>query len=460
MEELTQEENQAFEKAFDSVLNLDKKDYPSMIGGLKVASGVEFEVSSPIDKSIIFGRFQEPEQGLADNAVEAAGEAFKKWSKVSSEEKVKIFSQLGDALESRRFWYAALVTLVSGKTRAESLEEVDSLITIIDDCCDSISSKEGKPVGVWAVVSEFNSPLAAPIGYSCAAMMAGNTVVLAPAKQSAIVCYMAYDILEKAGLPGGVLNLIVGRNSKPTEDLTNNLGVSGIVATGSGKRLEDMIFLQTDDELRFVNEIKGMNPIFVYKPGSMKEAVKTVVDSFFPYMCQRTDSCSKVIVTMPEYKTFLEELLKQAKNITVSDPADVETVAGPLISEEKEKEFFDVLDSVKDCVVFGGKKIRTPLTSNGSYVMPAILTGLPEEHELNEMDSALPIMTIEIANDVDHAIELINCSEYGLSAGILSKEQSVVSKFVDEINADEIFINESSKSIGLASKAKVENFYK
>ena len=454
------EESRFFNAAIDSVLTNGKKDYPSYVGGFKVASGNQFQVCSPVDKSIIFGSFQEPEDGLMDRAVVVAKEAFAKWSKTSAEERTEIFDKALETIEQQKYRLAAIVSLSVGMKREDALEEVGRLIEVIAKACDDIEEKKGKAIGVWAVLTSHNSPLAAPMGYACAAMIAGNSVIMIPSVRAPVPVYAVYEILEDAGLPGGVLNVVVDRSMKYkcTTELANNPDVSGIVAAGSGQRMEDLMFLQMDDELRFINEIKGMNPILVYKPSSMKEAAKTVINSAFSFMGQRLDSCSKVVVLESEQKAFIDALVAEAKNIKITDPNEPDAFAGPIISERKVKAFEDLVDELKGNIIYGGKKVKDILTENGYYVTPAIVMGLDEEHDLNNMDSALPILSVQVVEDVDQAIDIINCTEYGMCAGVITKDASFAERFVDEINADEVFINDHSKIIGVASRALVSNF--
>ena len=454
------EVDRLFDAAIDLVLSNGKKDYPSYVGGFKVASGNQFQICSPVDKSIIFGTFQEPEDGLTERAVVVAKDAFKKWSKTSAAERTEIFDKVLAAVEQQRYRLAAIVSMSVGMTRDDALEEVDRLIEVIAKACDDIEEKKGKAIGVWAVLSSHNSPLAAPMGYACAAMIAGNTVIMIPSVRAPVPVFALYEILEDAGLPGGVLNIIVDRSMKYkcTTDLANNPEVSGIVAAGSGQRMEDLMFLQMDDELRFINEIKGMNPILVYKPGNMKEAARTVLDSAFSYMGQRLDSCSKVVVLENEQKAFIDALVAEAKNIKITDPNEPDAFAGPIISERKVERFLQMADELRGNIIFGGKRVKDMLTENGYYVTPAIVMGLDEEHDLNNMDSALPILSVQVVEDIDQAIDIINCTEYGMCAGVITKDQAFAERFVDEINADEVFINDPSNIIGVASRALVANF--
>ena len=175
-------------------------------------------------------------------------------------------------------------------------------------------------------------------------------------------------------------------------------------------------------------------------------------------MGQRLDSCSKVIVLESEQKAFIDALVAEAKNIKITDPNEPDAFAGPLISERKVKRFLEMVEDLRGNIIFGGKKVSDILTENGYYVTPAIVMGLDEEHDLNNMDSTLPILSVQVAEDADQAIDIINCTEYGMCAGIITKDQAFAERFLKEINADEVFINDPSNIIGVASRALVANF--
>ena len=453
------EEDLKYDGAVNAVLHLNKKDYPAYIGGLAVASGHDFPVWSPIDDTIIFGTFQEPEDGLTDYAVETAKKAFATWSKVPAEERVEIFDRALESIIQQKYKLAGLATVCAGMTRDEAFDEVERLIEVIDNACQDVSDGiKGKPQGVWAILTEYNSPLAAPLGYCAAAMLAGNTVVIIPSKYCPVPVFTIYDIFVQAGLPDGVMNIITDRFDSTSASLANNIDAIGVVAAGSGDRLEDLIFLQADDELRFINELKGMNPIFVYKPANMKDAAKKVVRSAFAFAGQRVDACSKVIVTMDEQKQLTSAILEEVKNIKVDDPAEIETSMGPIMTRPQFELFEKIVKKYSDYLVYGGKRIVNDITSGGYYVTPAVFMGVPEDDDLNNIDNALPILVISITDSVESAIDEVNYTEFGLSAGIITKEEAVADQFIRGVNADEVFVNDPSVIIGTAGKAKVENF--
>ncbi|MCL2785971.1 MAG: aldehyde dehydrogenase family protein [Methanomassiliicoccaceae archaeon] len=452
------DEDRKFDAALNSVLQMDKRDYPCHVGGLMVASGSEHMVRSPVDESILFGRFQEPEDGLADRAVAVASSAFDRWSITDPKERAEIFGNVLDIFRKQRYRMAAAVTISAGMTRDDALYEADRLIEITEDGIRKMSEGiKGKPIGVWAVLSEYNSPLAAPAGHAVSAILAGNAVVMIPPKECPFPVYMIYDILSQV-LPDGVLNLMFDRTGKASSALIGNENVKGIAASGRGDRFEDLMFAAVDEELTFIGEFKGMNPMVVYRPQSMKAAAEFAISSAFGFGGQRMDSCSKVIVTMGERKQFVDHLLVAAGRITVGDPAERETTVGPVISKESMNDFLNMVKENRANLIFGGKRVTGDVTDAGYYVMPAIFAELPDGSELNEMDHSLPILSVQTVADLDEAIEAANDCEFGSSMGIASKDEKAVERFLAAAGSDVVYVNGTSGAVGTAVKASVTGF--
>lgn len=452
----TTEEGREFEKAVFQVLGGEKKDYPNYIGGFQVASGHDFTITSPIDESIVYGRFQEPEEGTMVEAVTAAKKELDSWSAVPVAERAAYFEKYLKVLEARRLFYAAMVTVSTGMVREDALSEVDSLIAAIRGILQEAGTFSGKPVGVWAIISAHNSPMASPIAYAVAAMVAGNTVVMNPSKYCPLPVHNFYEVMERYGLPGGVLNLVVDRRDQSTEELANDMRVAGIAASGSGDRLEDLMFLQVDDELRFINDIKGMNPAIVYRPSDMKATARAIIDSAFSYSGQRLYSCSKVIVTAEDQKRLMEALSELMKDLNVGDPVNDTTYTGPVISQEAADRFGEI--STENMPFLISKAPSAMDTPSELYVSPVIVSGLDDENDLSYMDSGLPILNVKVVDTLDAAFEEIQNTECGLSAGIFAKDPKVIARFKEEVDVPQTYVNESSRGLAAAHGATLAAF--
>jgi len=453
-------DDEKFETAFNAVLQLKKKDYPSYIGGMKVASGLEFVVKSPVDNTILFGTFQEPEDGTTDYAVDVALKVHPTWAEMPLEKRISFFGNLLEMIKTQRYRLAAAVLLSSGMTRRESVAEVDRLIEVIStECARPADNLKGK-TGVWGIITSYNSPLASPMGHAVAAMIAGNTVVVMPSRHCPVPVFMVYEMMESVGLPSGAFNLIVDKKDKTYERLANDYRLEGVLISGSAEYLEDTIFLGVDDELKVLNELKGMSPIIVHKPGDVNAAASDIISSAFSYSGQRLFSTSKIIVTAEDSNKLVNALLEKAKELKIGDPSEADVFAGPLISEVNAKKFIKTMEGIRGNVLYGAKRIESEFTQNGFFYVPAIITGLSNDNDLMYMDPGLPVLCIKTVQDIDSAFEELEETECGLSAGIMTKDPRAIERFLSEADVMFKFVNESSVSLRPAVYARAEEFLK
>ncbi|MBO4797295.1 MAG: aldehyde dehydrogenase family protein, partial [Candidatus Methanomethylophilaceae archaeon] len=389
-------------------------------------------------------------------AVSAALKAHGEWIKLSPVERAEFFKMPLETLKARRMYYAALVTVSTGMVREDALREVDTLIDIISRAVSDASGAGKGKTGVWAVISAHNSPLATPVGYAVAAMIAGNAVVMAPSKYCPSPVYAFYSLTEKAGLPGGVLNLIADRKDSSAEELANDSRLTGVVAAGSGERLEDLMFLQVDDELSFINELKGMNPVLVYRPSNIKAAAREIADSAFYYSGQGMFSCSKVIITADEQDQFINALADRMSELSVSDPVNDTSFTGPVISKEAARKYSELASEYSGFVISETRPDCGDL--RGPYVPLIAVSGLDEDCDLNYMDSGFPVLNVKVTGGIGDALEELENTECGLSAGIFTKDSKVLERFRETVQVPCVFVNEGSRSLRPGIRARVSEF--
>lgn len=238
----------------------------------------------------------------------------------------------------------------------------------------------------------------------------------------------------------------------------NHPDLAGIVVCGSGETVDDAMFVHVDEDLGFILEAKGMNPALISRYADMSAAASMVCKSAFSYTGQRLDACSKVVVLEPYYEEFLNCLLKAVVKFRVGDPAERDVCTGPLISKERTQEFLALASDLKDNIVYGGERLTDGYLEDGEYVSPAILVGLDDNHEFNVIDHSLPFLSVQVATDLQDAIEKINMSETGLSGGIFTDDPAEKELFMREVKADVIYLNSSSNNIAPGLKAAVSAF--
>ena len=449
-----------FDKFIDIVLDAPKHDCTAKIGHFDIASGTEDILYSPVDDAIIFGRLQDPEPGTAARAATVASEAFKTWSSTSPSERKEILLKVATLMEPRLYRMAAEVVLSTGMAREDAFNEAVTAIEAVKEAAAACDSPMGKPLGVWAVVALRSSPLASPVGYAAKAIAAGNTVVLVPSGACPKPVFSAFDVFRTAGLPDGVLNVVCDRVDRFIPELCDTLEVMGTVASGCGPAMDEMMFLAVDDDMHFVNEVKGMNPVVVSAPGDMKKAASAILESAFVNSGMGLYACSKVFVKAEEERALLSALVEKLKDLKVGDPTYAGTAMGPLLNDKAEKAFVELRDSHMDCVAYGGKKIRSD--SNGRYYSPLLLVGLDDEDELLYADSGLPVIALRSYASLDILTEELSQTDCGLSVGVMStdsKTVSAVKKFAEEDRLT-VWGNEGSRGLKAAARAKVSDFCK
>lgn len=452
-------DDKTFEAAIDMVLGREKHDFPQIIGGLKIASGTDRPLCSPIDSTVIFGTIQEPEEGTDALAVAKAREAFSSWSGTSPAERAAVIGKAASFARTARYRLAAEVMFSTGMVREDAMQEADRLIEVLDKAASDAGSVKGKPVGVWAVVALASSPLASAVGYAAAAIAAGNTAVIAPSGSCPLPVYTVYRFFEQAGLPAGVLNIVTDKSDAHIARLISEDGIDGIVASGCGRAVDELMFAPADESIKFINEVKGTNTIVVAHPSNIRKAAQDVADSAFAYAGQRLYSTSKVIVLAEEESEFVRALVEVAKDYCVGDPAEKRTKMGPLLSPEQEKRYLDFKAENEANLLFGGKKVSGEYLENGRYWTPMIFTGIDPSSDAIYEDQAIPALCIIPASGIDDAVGMLSEMDSGLSIGVISADDKTISKVKKAAGPGQtVFVNQSSRSLKPAAKACAENF--
>ena len=244
-------------------------------------------------------------------------------------------------------------------------------------------------------------------------------------------------------------------------ELSDDLNVSGIVASGCGKGMDDLMFLMVDEGLDFINEVKGMNPIVVAHPSDVKKAAADVLESAFKYTGQGLYSTSKVIVLAEDERDFIRALIEQAKDLNVNDPLEPDTFCGPLMSDDAQSRFERFLRDEEAFVLWGGKRVRKEFTENGAYYAPAILGSIPEEDDALFVDQALPVLMVRTVATVDDILDDLDQTDVGLSVGVMSRDNSVINLVKGAVDENvQVFVNKSSNGLKVALKAEMKNFLK
>jgi 1-pyrroline-5-carboxylate dehydrogenase len=350
-----------------------------------------------------------------------------------------------------------------GKNRIEALGEVEESADLIRYYSQTMEDNAGydhpmgnlgdatvhtrsvlRPHGVFAVISPFNFPMALAAGPTSAAMMAGNTVVLKPASASPLSAVKLIEAYHDAGVPAGVVNLIMGPGDVVGQALQDHPGIDGIVFTGSydvGMRLFHSF--STTWPRPCIVEMGGKNPAIVSRRADLEEAAEGIMRSAFGFGGQKCSANSRVYVERPVHDDLVRLLVEKTEAITIGDPVVRQNWLGPVINEAAvEKHQQAVADARRDGTVYvGGERLGDRGMENGFYVEPTVVGGLPASHRLFQDELFVPFTAVHAVDSLDEAIRLSNDTVYGLTAGVYSEDPSEVQQFLDQAQAGVLYIN-------------------
>lgn len=409
-------------------------------GSWRSASGVEFSSVNPANGKVLWTG-NESTVSDVNRAVDAASKAFGSWRLRSVEERISYLEKYRGLLEENKEEFALLVSRETGKPRWECLTEIGAMVAKLaisvkayHERCPSRSNPVGdassvlrfRPIGVMAVFGPFNLPVHLPNGHILPALIAGNTIVFKPSEQTPASGEYMVKLLEEAGIPAGVVNLVQG-SRETGEAIADSENVNGILFTGSyrvgsilhkkyGGRPEKMLAL----------EMGGNNPLIVDDVSDLNAAAYLTILSSFITSGQRCVCARRLIVPVGEAgDKFIDCLIAMSRKISVGDPAsDPEPFIGPVIS----KKSADAVMAAKNKLCEQGAKELLKMNQDGALLSPGILdvSGMV----LDDEEVFGPLLQIIRVKDFDEAIDEANKTRFGLSAGLISDDSQKYDKFI------------------------------
>ncbi len=470
-----------FDALFDNAVNdarkLFGKTYPLYIGGKPITAQDKIKEKSPIDGTVI-GYFQKGTREHARMAIKEAQAAFEKWRKTDYKDRAALFRKAASVFSKNKFLLSAILSYENGKSRYESVGEVDEAIDFMHYYANEMEMNKGfvrktamkqstvkvaagfqgapstksekvtislGPFGVFGVIAPFNFPVSISTGMSVGAMITGNTVIFKPSASDSMTMLTGlkiYEYLKEAGIPDGVFNYLSGPGSEVGDELVVNRGVSGIAFTGSRSVGTAMIAKAYALGLQktFIVEMGGKNPTIVSKTATIDDAVSGIASSAFGFDGQKCSACSRVYVHDSIKEEFVSKLIEKARNFKIGNPLQKDIYMGPLISENANNTYMEAIERARSAgrILYGGNIVKTGI--DGYYVEPAIIE-VRHDNELVHKELFVPILIIESYKDFGDALKLANDVDYGLTAGLYSNNRKEISDFMDRIEAGTVYIN-------------------
>ncbi len=462
---ITPKDDATYDNAVQLVRSRLGSRFAMYINGEKWAStGEEMPHPSPVDTRVIVSYFPKGTREDAKSAVDAARDAYPEWSATPYTERTKALRKAADLIIERRYELSAWMAFEVGKNRAESLAEVTEAAELIRYYCEQMEANNGfslplespgprqetvsvlRPYGVWAVIAPWNFPLALATGMTSGALVAGNAVVFKPSSDSPVLGYELARAYVDAGIPRGVFNFVTGAGGTVGAELQENPQVDGLIFTGS--KAVGMGLYHSFAEAYpkpVITEMGGKNPAIVTAKADLDEAAEGVMRAAFGFGGQKCSACSRVYVDQSVKDKFLTMLKDYTQKIVkIGDPTHKETFLGPVINKAAVETYAQAADEARNSggsFVSGGNLLTSGQFENGYFVEPAIVDGLPVTHSLFKDELFVPFLVVAGVESFDEALKLANDSEYGLCAGVYSKDKKELEKFFAQIEAGVTYAN-------------------
>ncbi|MFB5597911.1 MAG: aldehyde dehydrogenase family protein, partial [Nitrosopumilaceae archaeon] len=305
-----------------------------------------------------------------------------------------------------------------------------------------------KPYGVWGIIAPFNFPSAIAIGMTTGALITGNTAVLKPASDAPLSSFEFAKIIYPK-LPVGAINFVTGSGSIVGKAIIESPDVAGIAFTGSREvGVSSLKEFTKNHSKPFISEMGGKNPVIVTKHADLEKATDGVVRAAFGFGGQKCSACSRVYVQNDVADEFISKLVEKTKKLVIGNPWKKDVFLGPLINESAKQKFLDAANLARQDgkILAGGNIIADEEHQNGFYVEPTIVTNLPKDHKLIKEELFLPFLCIEKYDEFEQAIQMANNTDYGLTAGIFTKDKVQLEKFFEMIQAGTIYANREASA--------------
>ncbi|WP_142828971.1 L-glutamate gamma-semialdehyde dehydrogenase [Planococcus soli] len=437
------------------------QDYPLIIGGERITTEDKIVSFNPSNKEELIGRVSKSTKELAEQAMQSADEAFKTWKKVKPEIRADVLMRAAAIVRRRKHEFSALLTKEAGKpwneADADTAEAIDfmeyyarQMLRLKDGM--PVESRPGEdnrydyiPLGVGVVISPWNFAFAIMAGTTVAAMVAGNTVLLKPASTTPVVAYKFIEVLEEAGMPPGVVNYIPGPGSEVGDYLVDHANTRFISFTGSkevGLRIAERSSKVNEGQVwmkRLIAEMGGKNTMVVDKEADLELAAQSIVKSAFGFSGQKCSAGSRAVIVEDVYDTVVERVIELTKELTIGDPVDQSNYMGPVIDGNSYKKIMSYIEIGKEegRLVAGGDGDD----SKGYFVNPTVFADLDPNARVMQEEIFGPVVGITKAKDFDHAIEIANNTEYGLTGGVITNNRANLEKAREDFHVGNLYFN-------------------
>jgi acyl-CoA reductase-like NAD-dependent aldehyde dehydrogenase len=432
--------------------------FPNVIDGQPIDSADRTSDINPSNVTDIVGEFARASAADVAQAIASGRQAFAKWSVSTPQERFDILDRAGTEILARREELGRQLSREQGKPLADGIGEAGragaifkyfagEAVRIRGDKLDSVRpgvevEVTREPVGVVAIITPWNFPLAIPAWKIAPALAFGNTVVFKPAELAPASPWTLVDILQRAGLPPGVLNLVMGQGSKLGAAIVGSQDVDAVSFTGSQDVGAGVAAAAIKNGARLQLEMGGKNPLVVLDDADLATAVSVAVNGAYFQTGQRCTASSRLIVTEGIHDRLVDAMIERMKTLVVDDALKPGTEIGPVIDERqlgKNLEYVDIGRKEGARLAYGGERLKRD--TDGYYMSPAIFTETAPSMRINREEIFGPVASVIKVRNYEEALAVANETPYGLSAGIVTTSLKHASHFKRHSQSGLVMVN-------------------
>ena len=430
----------------------------NLIAGEWVHGDAVVADTNPSDLSDIIDEFAVADEAQVDTAIAAASDAAPRWAATTPQERSAVLDAVGLELAARADELGEQLSREEGKPRAEGVGEVQRAAQIFRFFAGEALRIPGEhirsvrpgvdidilrePLGVVGIITPWNFPIAIPAWKIAPALAYGCTVVFKPAEMVPASAWSLVDIIARAGLPRGVLNLVIGPGRVVGERLVHDPRVRGITFTGSQAVGKGVAVALADRFARAQLEMGGKNPLVILDDADLDVAVDCAIQGAFFQTGQRCTASSRLVVTAGIHDRFVDAMLDRMRTLQVGHALADGTQIGPVVSADQLQQDLDYLSIGADegaKLAIGGRRLERE--TEGYYLEPALLVETRNDMRINREEIFGPVATVLRADDAEQALALANDTEFGLSAGVCTTSLKYAAMFRDGLQAGIVTIN-------------------
>jgi 1-pyrroline-5-carboxylate dehydrogenase len=436
--------------------------YPLVIGGRKLQGAGTIASINPARPSEVVGVVDEASIPQVSEALDVATAAFEQWKRTGAEERADLLFRAAQRVRETKDDWNALLVLEVGKpwieADADTAEAIDFMEFYAREALRYASPPPLTPVageknwltylplGVGVVIPPWNFAFAIMAGMTSAAVVTGNAAILKPSSDAAVIAARFVDLLHELGLPPGVLNFVPGDGPTVGEALVTDPRTRFISFTGSkgvGLRINELAAKTPPGQKwikRVVAEMGGKDAIVVAGDADLDAAVAGVVASAYGFSGQKCSACSRAIVEASVYDAFLEKLVPAVRAVRVADPSVDGAAMGPVINAKAAEKIlgYVAIGKGEGRLLAGGERAAA---GDGYFIEPTVIADVDPQARIAQEEIFGPVLAVIKARDYDHALQIANGTEFGLTGAVYSASEERLRQAEDEFFVGNLYLN-------------------